>query len=596
MDPLIFEFNDNCSIINNEYVKYKDFQVKYSNEYFNHHTSNVFNHSIWTARAVKNLWNKNSNHWLINIVKMINPKYKNLSLLLAFFHDIGKIDGHTHTLVKPTHPEKGYKMIYENFKDATNNIFGCIKYDYSNESYHIHKITGMLAIVSLCHQDIGEIMKGEMSIKEYIQKISNAVSSFKPYRFHILDFKLIVHLILLISFCDVIGARPVKLYSGKSKWLILNIDLNIKSHSKIEKEPWAHYGYDKKGEDLCTQILNSLDEYTNDKLNINKKGLAYDIPREERTIFVNHTTYNIIVGTIPKDTLFYKATNTFLTQKMHKKWNNPSWFASSHTAEGYLTNDYFGGFKYVFQSENDLTLFLLDEPKNILTLYQMILDTPNTNKDKDYIIHLLQYAFGINADNKLQKEIQKNLFENGRRKYENIPKTYNIFSNEYKRKSEHSIDKLIMDLILCPLSNGMNKIDGYMARRLRIDNMNTFHEEIALCKPNENLKIIQLEKIYNKKTKTELNDSEDMLKHILKEPKILDKLIDYKLGGSKKLTKKEKNKQIQKMIGYKVGKKKRGKKIRKHKGINQRTGRLHKGYKYSKQILKNGLKQIVKIN
>ena len=281
---------------------------------------------------------------------------------------------------------------------------------------------------------------------------------------------------------------------------------------------------------------------------------------------------------------------------MHKKWNNPSWFASSHTAEGYLTNDYFGGFKYVFQSENDLTLFLLDEPKNILTLYQMILDTPNTNKDKDYIIHLLQYAFGINADNKLQKEIQKNLFENGRRKYENIPKTYNIFSNEYKRKSEHSIDKLIMDLILCPLSNGMNKIDGYMARRLRIDNMNTFHEEIALCKPNENLKIIQLEKIYNKKTKTELNDSEDMLKHILKEPKILDKLIDYKLGGSKKLTKKEKNKQIQKMIGYKVGKKKRGKKIRKHKGINQRTGRLHKGYKYSKQILKNGLKQIVKIN
>lgn len=35
--------------------------------------------------------------------------------------------------------------------------------------------------------------------------------------------------------------------------------------------------------------------------------------------------------------------------------------------------------------------------------------------------------------------------------------------------------------------------------------------------------------------------------------------------------------------------------IRKHKGINQKTGRLNKGYKYSKKVLKSGLKEILKV-
>ena len=35
--------------------------------------------------------------------------------------------------------------------------------------------------------------------------------------------------------------------------------------------------------------------------------------------------------------------------------------------------------------------------------------------------------------------------------------------------------------------------------------------------------------------------------------------------------------------------------IRKHRGINQKTGRLKKGYTYSNQKLKSGLKKIIKV-
>lgn len=39
----------------------------------------------------------------------------------------------------------------------------------------------------------------------------------------------------------------------------------------------------------------------------------------------------------------------------------------------------------------------------------------------------------------------------------------------------------------------------------------------------------------------------------------------------------------------------RKKRVRRHKGINQQTGRLKKGYRYSKRKLKSGLLQIIKI-
>ena len=56
-------------------------------------------------------------------------------------------------------------------------------------------------------------------------------------------------------------------------------------------------------------------------------------------------------------------------------------------------------------------------------------------------------------------------------------------------------------------------------------------------------------------------------------------------GGIKKSSRKKKKKVV----------KKKKKVIRKHKGINQKTGRLNKGYKYSKKKLKSGLKAIIKV-
>ena len=85
--------------------------------------------------------------------------------------------------------------------------------------------------------------------------------------------------------------------------------------------------------------------------------------------------------------------------------------------------------------------------------------------------------------------------------------------------------------------------------------------------------------------------------HMMSEKSGKDDVYDlvpanYQVGGKKlKLLREKKRRRRRK----KVLKKKRSKKrIRRHQGINQRTGRLNKGYGYSKDKLKSGLRKIIK--
>lgn len=597
MDPLIFNFkNNNCGIIET-YKKYKYFEPKYEKNTFPHHTSNVYHHSIWSARAMEKIWREKERNWIYKDLikgKIIN-KYKNLSILLAFFHDIGKIDGRINKLIKINHPQYGYSDIWGRFIFYTKEIFSCIHYDYLNTEFQIHKIIAILAIVSLCHQDFGDIMQGKMTVTNYLKKMFHHIENFDPFEFKILDYELILRLVLLISLVDVQGARPVNLFM-QSEWGLLNKTFK-KSKLQVDwtDSPWEKYGYNKKARKIIKEILELFYNVTNKKLNKNKKGLAGD---NIEKIFINTKNnginYYLEAGIMTKGTVLYKAMDSFITQNMHKNYKAPSWFASSHTAEGYTGDNGVGGeYKYVFEATQDVSLIYMDNHNNINVIYDMIQANDDWSDDYKLVcINLIQFAFGINASPDLQNKL-KDKFVNNKNIKISVQDTFNTNDSNMKRWSYHFLDLRIMNEILCYF-----QLEGYMASRVNMFNNEIFHEEIALCKGYEVVKITKLEKIVDKKNKIVLNNSKDMINFILKLPNIMNKIIDYSLGGKKKEKKEKKEKvkkNLKKILNYKIGgKNKKNKKIRKHKGINQHTGNLNKEYKYSKKISKSGLKQIVK--
>ena len=592
MDPLIFSFkNNNCNIIK-EYKQYKYFEPTYGKNSYPHHTSNVYHHSIWSARAMEQLW-QNKNTWIYNdlIKGKINNKYKNLTLLLAFFHDIGKIDGKMNQLIKINHPQNGYSHIWGYFLTYAKEIFSCIHYEYLNTDFQVHKIIAILAIVSLCHQDFGDIMQGKMTVNNYLKKMFDHIENFDPFQFGILDFELILRLILLVSFVDVQGARPINLFHD-SDWNLLNKKFTkTKLIVDWNEGPWTKYGYDKKARKITKEILELFAVVTNKKLNTNEKGLAGDNIRKK---FINRNIngidYNLEAGVMEKGTILYKAMDSFITQHMHQNYKAVSWFASSHTAEGYTGDGGVGGeYKYIFEVKQDVDLIYMDN-NNISVIYDMIIGNDDWSEDYKLVcINLIQFAFGVNASPSLQNKLLEK-FVNKKNIKISVQDTFNSPDNKMKRWSFHFLDLRIMNEILCYF-----KFEGYMARKMNNYNNRTFHEEIALCKGYEVVKIKKLEKIVDRKNKVVLNNSGDMINYILNLPNIMDKIIDYQLGGTKKERKEKVKKNLKKILNYKIGgKNKKNKKIRKHKGINQHTGSLNKGYKYSKKVSKNGLKQIVK--
>ena len=147
---------------------------------------------------MEKIWREKERNWIYKDLikgKIIN-KYKNLTILLAFFHDIGKIDGKINQLIKINHPQYGYSDIWSRFIFYTKEIFSCIHYDYLNTEFQIHKIIAILAIVSLCHQDFGDIMQGKMTVTNYLNKMFHHIESFDPFEFQILDYELILRLVL----------------------------------------------------------------------------------------------------------------------------------------------------------------------------------------------------------------------------------------------------------------------------------------------------------------------------------------------------------------------------------------------------------------
>jgi len=108
---------------NNVIKEINDTFLDYPVRNFDFHTGDdVSDHSIWSALAVKN-WFKNNSPW----TKHIEDKYKDLAILCAYLHDIGKVgDGDFESLINPgwkeTHPEDGFEIMLGKKKFITHDI------------------------------------------------------------------------------------------------------------------------------------------------------------------------------------------------------------------------------------------------------------------------------------------------------------------------------------------------------------------------------------------------------------------------------------------------------------------------------------------
>lgn len=450
-----------------------------------HHRGGILEHSIWTAKCIESSWDiNNENNWIKKLlINNINKKYKNFTILAGFLHDIGKLDGKTTVkdFIKPKHDIHGYNLL------TTNSILYTVLDDciHPKNGARYNKIIAFLAIISKHHLDIGKIMKRELSIENYISNVFSSFSEFPEniYVFRRDDIDLLILILLLVQLCDVIGSRPFDL---QSKWKILNkypLPEEIEEYKKNPKlTPWHRYGYENNGERVVISIQNEYLKQRNLYFNQNNMGIGSNLITEYMLLF-NNQDFKIKYSIVPKGVYYFKSMSVgTITQNDHQNFKKVSWFGSESTANIYLENKSFGGFQYQFQTKKELKLIRLDDEQTIFSLFKLLNYFYNTKKDDKYIImaNKLQFAFGVGIKDPKNLKIDKKF-------------TYFPDFNDIKRNSYHTIDLDIMNDIICPLGKENNhNIDGYIANPFF-----NFHEEIALCRPWEDMKLVKLYKIHS---------------------------------------------------------------------------------------------------
>jgi len=511
---------DNCSFKNiiNEMKNYQS-----PSQGNNHHRGSLLEHSIWTAKTAEYIWSipKNSDNWIKFFRDQFIPiHFKNFTILAGFFHDIGKLDGkiNVNDFIKPKHPSHGYDIITKPERGLYNVLDICINPFTNNMNYNI--LMAYLAIISKHHQDLGDVMQKKITPDFYIKNIFDSVAEFptEMYSFRKTDLDFLIPLTIFVSLCDVVGARPMNI---KSEWQVLNkyklseeLDYFTKNR---EQTPWFRYGYEKNGNKVVTEILKSYQKQKDNYFNTKKEGIGSNVDLKTMKLF---NLFDIKYSIIPKGVYYYKSMSTgTITAKAHQNFKDVSWFGSEHTAVGYLPNSHFGGFTYQFQSRKDLKLIRLDDTDTIVSLLkicQYLYERNSNMKNKNNFLVLankLQFAWGVG----LEKRMSINEFDF------NKPFFFNSKFTRILRNSYHNIDKDILVQLLCPLmSIPEHNLDGYIANPFL-----NFHEEIALCKPWEDMKFIKLykkfdfntgavTKIGGKNRKTKKQTKEDLLKIIKK--------------------------------------------------------------------------------
>jgi hypothetical protein len=83
---------------------------KYKTTNINHHAGDLHEHSVWSALFMNSFFTNPDRDVLMD--KLLSQGYKNISVIAAFLHDIGKIGDMVYIYYdKPNHAQKGYEYI-----------------------------------------------------------------------------------------------------------------------------------------------------------------------------------------------------------------------------------------------------------------------------------------------------------------------------------------------------------------------------------------------------------------------------------------------------------------------------------------------------
>lgn len=460
-----------------------------------HHRAGVLYHSVWSARAAESLYSAPDSNWIKK--KILLPEYKNFTILAAFLHDIGKIDGKMskEKFVKPKHDKYGYNLLINSCSTIYEILDKCIHPKYTK---NVNQKIAFLAIIIKHHLDLGDIMQGKLTIDKYIDNIFESLVNFPSdiYIFMRPDLEILLRILTVVQLCDVVGARPFKF---NSKWKTLNeLPRDIEEHDNFKKNknliPWIKYGYEKNGEKIVDEIIRVYQEKIQLFFNSSDRGAASKL--KEKVYKVGNLEF--VYSEVPAGVFFFKAMNVgTITKQAHESYKSISWFGSESTADGYLTSKHFGGFQYQFQTRKKLNLLRLDNSKTIISFYALLNYMYSRDRKKKYldIANKLQFAFGVGKKQlkSIKQHVNKKFFD------------FDENESTLKRVSFHEIDIDIMKQLICPFGSEHN-FHGYIATPMfnGASGKGNFHEEIAICEPWKDMKFIKLYKKYDFENKCRL--------------------------------------------------------------------------------------------
>lgn len=238
------------------------------------HSGNAMQHSIWVLRNVAN-WFKEKKEgedviWLdgINV-----EKYKQVLILTAFLHDIGKCGDNKYTpcSTKVDHPIVGFKYLVESLNNKKSSYKsetpGLNEFDFTKlfEELGLTKDDIKLSAITIrMHYGLGNVMKAkysENSIKTYLSEVKNAADEVVyPVS------EELIKLCILISAADVKGFDPIDYSTGMFEGLKICPEWaeNIGVAHKSKSDGWGNWGYGTNGPKARSAILKYYEQHKKD--------------------------------------------------------------------------------------------------------------------------------------------------------------------------------------------------------------------------------------------------------------------------------------------------------------------------------------------
>ncbi len=239
----------------------KDMQF-YKSDDHSYHSGDVYEHSIWVLRTVAS-WLQNKEYpWTVGIdIK----KYKNILVLAAFLHDIGKCgDNKFDWKGKSSHPEVGFDYLTGCKAYQSRNIPKLNNLDFKNigEEFGLRDVDmRLVAILVGMHYKFGDVMRKRISVKRYLKFLKSMTVQLN----YPISLEL-VKMCILISVADVKGlgylpdhkiGDPVPYYPGMlegvnffDEW----VNPIIAPYPAL-KDGWSDWGYPINASKTRAKIL-----------------------------------------------------------------------------------------------------------------------------------------------------------------------------------------------------------------------------------------------------------------------------------------------------------------------------------------------------